>query len=284
VIKALILDIDGTIVGEKVGVNTRNPHSDVMNAMKRISSKGIPICLCTARPHFSIPEIIKGANLANPHITDGGAVIIDPIDNVVVEEHTIPNDLAIKVLQTCLDNNIYVEFYTVDDYFLQESQFSETTEKHSIVIQRKPTIVNSLLEKAKKSAITKIMPVPENAEHRKKTAKILEPFESQLSIGWSIHPVALPRQFGVITAKGISKKEAAKKVANTLKIPLENFLAVGDTVSDWSFIQLCGYGATLKNGGSDIQELIKSMSKGKSFIAPHVDENGILDVFKNFLL
>src|SRR5579864_1283700 len=197
-IKALILDIDGTIVGEKIGVNTPNPHTDVMNAMKKINAKGTPICLCTARPHFSIQEIIQGSNLDNPHITDGGAVIIDPIDTIIVEEHIIPNHLAQEVIEVCLDNGIYVEFYTVDDFFIQRNQLSETTEKHNIVLQRKPKVVESLLKKAKKSNITKIMPVPENENHKKIAEKLLEPFSNRLSIGWSIHPVALPRQFGVI--------------------------------------------------------------------------------------
>ena len=39
-----------------------------------------------AKPHFSIGKIIKEAELSNYHITDGGSVIINPIDNTIVKK------------------------------------------------------------------------------------------------------------------------------------------------------------------------------------------------------
>src|SRR5947209_1656529 len=79
-IKAIITDIDGIIIGEKIGFNSPHPHSKVLRALKIIREKGIPICLCSGKPHYAIGEVIKRAELHNPHITDGGAVTIDPID------------------------------------------------------------------------------------------------------------------------------------------------------------------------------------------------------------
>jgi len=36
------------------------------------------------------------------------------------------------------------------------------------------------------------------------------------------------------------------------------------------------------NAKDEFKELVKSKGKGNYFIAPHVDENGILEVFKHF--
>ncbi len=84
-IKGIILDVDGVIVGEKIGFNSPWPHIDVINKLKEIRNKGISISLCTAKPHFSISKIIKDAGLDNYHIADGGAVIINPVNRKIVK-------------------------------------------------------------------------------------------------------------------------------------------------------------------------------------------------------
>ncbi len=281
-IKAIILDIDGVIVGEKIGFNSPTPHDDVLSAMKAIHAKGIPIVLCTAKPHYSVQDIIQGASLANPHITDAGAVIIDPIDNIIVEKHSIDKVLAKKVLDVCLENKIYVEFYTVDDYFIQQGQTSDITKQHTHILQREPQVVSSLSDSSLEQEITKIMPIAKDLEDKKRVAAILEQFSKQLSISWAVHPVALPAQFGIMTVRGSSKKEGAVAIVKSLHLSFDDVLGIGDSTSDWSFIELCGYGATLANGSQEIKDLIATKGTGKFFIAPHVDENGILEIFRYF--
>ena len=56
-IKLIILDVDGVIVGEKIGFNSPNPHPEVISKLKSIHEQGIPIVLCTAKPHFAIKSI-----------------------------------------------------------------------------------------------------------------------------------------------------------------------------------------------------------------------------------
>ena len=85
-IRGIILDIDGVIVGEKIGFNSPYPHPDVIQKLKSLREKWIVVSLCTAKPHFSIQKIIVDAGLNNLHITNGGGVIIDPINNVVLKK------------------------------------------------------------------------------------------------------------------------------------------------------------------------------------------------------
>lgn len=282
-IKAIILDVDGVIVGEKVGFNSPHPHEDVIKALKAVREKGITICLCTAKPHYAIPEIIKGASLHNPHITDAGAVIIDPIDNVIVQEHVLNKQIAKDILQTLIKNNVYTEFYTVDDYFIAKEQESEITPKHTHILQNEPIVLPNFVEESERYAITKIMPIALNEEDKKNVSTILEPFTTKVSFSWGIHPVALPLQFGIITALGSSKKEGAEAILNSLGISFDEVLGVGDSTSDWSFIQLCGYAATLANGTPELKERIKAKGEEKYLISTgSVDENGILEILKHF--
>ncbi|HLD57272.1 MAG TPA: HAD-IIB family hydrolase [archaeon] len=281
-IKGMILDVDGVIIGEKIGFNSPSPHPEVISALKKLRLKGIFVSLCTAKPQFAIKNIIESAELDNLHITDGGGVIIDPIANVTLKANIIDSPSAVKVLEVYLKNNVYTEFYTLDDYFIQESQASEITKKHAYILQREPKRVKSLTEFANQNKITKIMPIANNQDDKKRLVNFFKPFEKDLVLSWGIHPVALPLQFGIITAKGISKKNACEEIIKSANISFDEVLGVGDSASDWQFIQLCKYGAAMGNASKELKELVKSKGKGFSYIARSVDENGIIDVFKHF--
>ncbi len=283
-IKAIILDIDGVVVGEKIGYNSPDPHTDVINKLKSIHEKGVPIILCTAKPHFAITSIIEKAKLNNLHITDGGAVVIDPIDNIIIEKHIVEKSSAQKIIDIYLENNVYTEFYTVDNYVIQESQVSDITDKHTHILQRKPKIVSSLIDESENSEITKIMPIALNETDKIKVKELFEKANTNLTLSWGIHPVALPLQFGIITAKGISKKQSAINISEILKIPFDNILGVGDSTSDWQFIELCKYGGVMANGSSELKNLVKEKSSDNFYIGGHVDENGIIGILDHFMV
>ena len=98
-----------------------------------------------------------------------------------------------------------------------------------------------------------------------------------------MHPVVLPLQFGIVTAKGISKTEGAKLISRSLKVPFKNMLGVGDGPSDWQFIKLCQYAASMGNGKQELKVLVSSKDKN-GFVGPSVDQNGIIKIFENFNL
>lgn len=283
-IKAVILDVDGVIIGEKIGFNSPHPHKDVTLALKKIRNRGIPICLCTAKPHFAISKEIKNADLDNVHITDGGGVIINPLDNIIVKQNNIVSDTATKVIDAFLKANVYTEFYTVDNYFIQKNQAGDITQKHSHVIQNAPAQVSNLAKEVGRQAITKIMPIATNEGKKKDLERIFKPFEDRLVLSWGVHPVILPLQFGIITAPGISKRQGAFEISKSLNVPFKNILGVGDSESDWQFIEMCGYGAAMGNAKQELKDKVITKGEEYSFLAPSVDENGILKVFKHFTL
>src|SRR5579859_7815546 len=83
-LKAIILDVDGVLSGSKQGINYPNPHTEVIDALRKICESGIPIILCTGNYYYAKLPIIQSAQLHNPHITDNGALIVNPLENIVI--------------------------------------------------------------------------------------------------------------------------------------------------------------------------------------------------------
>lgn len=282
-IKGIILDVDGVIVGEKIGFNSPNPHDDVINKLKQLRTEGISISLCTAKPHFSIGEIIKKAGLDNYHIADGGSVIINPINNTIVKKHILDKNIVKQILEVYIKNGVYTEIYTVDNYYIQKSQENDITPKHRHILQENPVMLDNIVEESVKYDVTKIMPIALDEEDQVRVTKMFEEMNTGLTLSWGIHPIANPLKFGIITAPGISKKQGAIEISKNMNIPLENILAVGDSTSDWQFIELCGYGAAMANASDKLKELVKTKEKNHHYVGNKtVDENGILEILEYF--
>lgn len=282
-IKGIILDVDGVIVGEKIGVNSPNPNSEVIHKLKELKSKGIPISLCTAKPHFSIGNIIKEAGLDNYHITDGGSVIINPINHTIVKQHILDKELAKQVLKLYIENNVYTEFYTVDNYYIQKDQENNITPQHRHILQGDAVKLSNIVEESVKYDITKIMPIALDENDKVRVEKMFEELNTGLTLSWGIHPVANPLKFGIITAPRISKQEGAIEISKNIEVPLENLLAVGDSTSDWQFIKMCGYGAAMQNASDKLKELVQTKGENHFKISQKsVDENGIIEILDYF--
>src|SRR5260221_3580759 len=128
-IKAIVTDVDGVIVGDKHGVNFPLPNSVISEKLKALHKHGMPIILCTAKFNYSIKDIIQQADLRNPHITDAGALIIDPLNDKIIKKAVFDKALARSIVEKLISNGFYTEVYGIEAYYLQKDHVSEFTEK-----------------------------------------------------------------------------------------------------------------------------------------------------------
>jgi len=284
-IRAVITDIDGVIVGDKIGFNSPYPNVMVINRFKQIHSLGTPIILCSGKPHYAIGKIIADCKLNNPHITDGGAIIIDPITNTILKKYIIEASLVTQIVSAYINADMYVEIYTPDSYIIQKSQIRELlTKLHAHILQTSPIIVDDLTKESLLHEVIKVVPIAINIKDASRLKRIFNPFDTKLSLAINVHPIANPHQFGLITTKGVSKKQSAMDVAAALSIPLSEFLGIGDSTNDWSFMELCGYVGAVQNATEELKKLVRSKSTDQGFIGPSVDENGMLSILDHFNL
>ena len=176
-----------------------------------------------------------------------------------------------------------IPYQQEDSLFIQESQVSQVTKKHKHILQQDAKVTESLAQEALGSEITKLIPIAKDEEDKERLAGIFKPFESKLTLSWGVHPVALPLQFGIVTAPGISKEQGAISISENQKVSFGNMLGVGDSASDWQFIEMCKYGAAMGNAKQGLKDLVLSKGKDYSYIGSSVDENGIIEILDHFI-
>jgi len=84
-----------------------------------------------------------------------------------------------------------------------------------------------------------------------------------------------------VTAQGISKQQAAQEIAKYNGIGMDELLGIGDSTSDWQFIERCGYAGAMGNASDELVKLVATKGE-RGFTGGHVDENGIIDILDYF--
>lgn len=280
-IKAIITDVDGVIVGDKHGINFPLPNEKVIHKLKELHKTGFPIVFCTAKFQSGIHELVQKTELANPHITDGGALIIDPLDNKIIKAHSLPNQIAAEIVKKCLANNINILLFGVDKYYLQKGQVNDITKKEAAIFQQDPIIVDDLSKQVESMDVLKLTSYFTGEEER----QLVESFiaDKELHVMWTHHPTMLPTKICVITQAGVSKRHASVEVLDYLQISPEETLAIGDTLGDWHFMDICRY-AGVVGAHEELQKLAKEKGKGNYFLGGSIDDDGFLQILDYFKL
>lgn len=275
---AFIFDVDGVVIGKRAGVNYPFPHPLVISSLQRARAEGCHVSLCTGRALFATTSIIEAASLDCLHIADGGAIIANPLKGEILRCVRLQKDHAFGLVKMLQSERIHIEAYTPSSYYIEEHQVGALSVKHAEILGQHPSVIRSLAELVGQESPTKIFVIARDAMERERVTDLVEHTFSDVLMTWGPNPNALPAQYGWVTPRGVSKAEALQFVSQHLAIPLEEFVAVGDTMADWEFMSLCGTAGAMGNAEPNLKELVARRLQWGT-ILPDVDDNGLIAIF-----
>ncbi len=278
-IKAVVLDVDGVLIGTKRGVNFPYPSEKIIETIKNLQNSGIRVSLCSANAKFGLEPLIDLMELDSLHIANNGSEIFNPRVGEY-KSHPIDKEIVKFVVEKSTAQNIYTELFTSDDFYILKKNKKDFTDTLSEVRKRQVVLVDELDLVIEEKEILRL-PLIVETEKKQLVENIVKQIQEKIDFKWSTTPAIPNIWIGIINPKNISKRSGITEISKYLNISFENILAVGDGINDWSFIEVCRFGGVMGNGHNELKELIKS-KKENGYVGGDVDEDGLIEIFKYF--
>jgi len=248
--KALILDVDGTLIPNK---RDGMPSEKVADSIAK-ASKFIHIGVATSRPYFILAHIVDHLKLSGPSIINGGAQIIDTASKKILHEQPLVAQNVFEIAKLLKKLPIPLIVY---DGGYDNGKDITVSKKY---LPKKPLHlwIHGTTIKEADTYIKEISHIQTISAHKVPSWK-----RGQVDIG-IFHAEA-------------TKLHAILKIAKLLNIETHDIIGVGDGYNDFPLLMACGLKVAMGNAVDDLKDIA-------DYIAPSIEEDGVADVIEKFVL
>lgn len=269
-IQLLVLDIDGTIVGDsnQISKNVRNTISEVLDL-------GIEVVLATGRMYQSARYYHEYLNLKTPIIAYNGAWMQRPGVEEILHHFPVAWSIAAELLdyyeQSHLIDKIDVHFYFDDQLYIRE--LTPETAAYANRSKVAPNIVGDLRTLVEINP-TKVLAFSSDVDLMEKTTLELQRLYSRDIVYIAQSDKTLIECNHPQATKGEATRYLAEKM---LGLSSDQVMAIGDNFNDVEMLKYAGVGVAMGDAHSTIKGLVQ-------WVAPTVQEDGVAVAIRKFIL
>ena len=269
--KMIFLDLDGTLMDDQKNVPEYN-----MSAIKDALAAGHKVIICTGRPLCSAKKLFSVLGMEKEGcyaITYNGGLIYDIYNQKTLFKQTLPLEYVRYIFEKASEYGIYMQTYSDDQVLCQADTKEGSAYSTRLKIER--AIVPDVFEVLGNEEPCKTLAIADGYDHKK-----LEAFRKAFD-DWAVGKVNIffsCYEFLEFVPVGISKGAGIRFLANYLKIPMENTIAVGDAENDIPMIETAGLGVVMKNATDDIKKY------GDYITEMDNNQGGVGEVIRKFML
>ncbi|WP_186327572.1 HAD family hydrolase [Paenibacillus sp. Y412MC10] len=238
-IQAIVLDLDGTLLGSDKSISPRN-----YEAVKRCYDAGIHIIVATARPPRAANKFVKNFPFADYLVYYNGALIT--CNSKQTQRHiSIPNEI-------CQQINKFIELHapqSLVSYEVNDSWYACTPIPDSQRAQFGLRLNDPTPRVMDNDFINLLSP----------TKMLIQGFStwSDLVKQFGDHVNVIATDGGVliqIMQKSASKEEAVRWVLDEIGVRPENAMVFGDDYNDLGLFQMCGFPIAMGNAIIELKD------------------------------
>ena len=265
-VQIIASDMDGTLLNDKMVISKRNAA-----AVKEAQKQGIHFIVSTGRAYDEVKPLITEAGFNCPMITLNGAFVLDE-NGKEISAAPIPDSIAKKIMLTLKKNGLYFEVITAkgvcsDNKAKRIENFAELLASISPDTPYKlaVTLASARMELMNINYVDNYMDLVDDPKtvigkivvFSPEGQKVLGPIKDELSKNDNL----------VITSSGpgnieinhvnAQKGVALQAYADSLNIPMDNVMAIGDNNNDVSMLKAAGISYAMGNGSDEVKMLAK---------------------------
>lgn len=260
----VILDLDGTVIGTSGQV-----LPCVWQGVDRLLAAGVKIAVCTGRPNAGLAlRIAERVGPRNPHVFNSGA-LVTYIDGDTQHVAALKEASAGDLVRHSRQLGHALELYTPSGMYIERN--NEYSEQHAALLGLNFTVADLAQIVQDEPVVRAQWVLP--AEKRHEVEELNVP-ETQSAFATS--PGMPGVGFISVTREGTDKGSAVRHLAEGLRIPLADVMAIGDSEGDVPMLDIVGHPVVM----GDASEQLKSRYDA---VAGEVDNCGVLAAFEEAL-
>jgi Cof subfamily protein (haloacid dehalogenase superfamily) len=261
-IKAIVLDLDGTLLGSDKSISTRNYQS-----VKRCYDSGIHIIVATARPPKAANQFIQNFPFVDYLVYYNGALII--CKSKQTQRHIcIPMEISQQI-------NNFIELHapqSIISYEFNDSWYTCTPIPESKLghfgissNDPRPPVVD-------KDFISSLSPTKILVHDYSTWRDVIEEFGDHVNVIATDEGVLIQ-----IMQKSASKEEAVQWVLNDIGVKSENVMVFGDDFNDLGLFNKCGFPIAMENAITELKNCAKHITESN-------DNDGVAVALEKFVV
>ena len=265
--KLIAIDLDGTLLNSYGEISQGNRE-----AIEYALKNNVEVVLASGRDPKTMEKISLNLGINNYLIAGNGASIYDIKQEKNIYEKFIKQEKALKIIQICKDNSIFLNLYTDKGIITESLNFnvkvfnSENTHK-ALENQTNIEVVNDLYQYTKdnKLNILKIIICDEskiifnNIIQKLKMIGGVEVLDvehmSRKKIRIGTEEIDVEYFYTEISSKNVDKWNAIEFLTEKLQIKKEEVICIGDNINDKKMVENAGIGIAMGNSALAVNNI-----------------------------
>ncbi|RXJ69817.1 hydrolase [Veronia nyctiphanis] len=239
--RAVVIDLDGTLLNQKGKVSKRSTY-----CLKALVDEGVEVIVATGRTDQDARQVLSGLPFEPTILSSNGAMVKASYHANAELLHTIPLSLAQRVFSVTLAPDVHHTFFSAEGWHMvkQNDFFAD-------YIQASGLPVDYLSEQD-------IVHVPSLKILLQTTEEKAKTLCEQLSteFGRSLEVCQSSNHTVDITSVGISKARTLSLYLRGLGISMKNTIGFGDAMNDLDMLKACGEGVLMANSMSALKNAL----------------------------
>jgi Cof subfamily protein (haloacid dehalogenase superfamily) len=262
-IAAVLADVDGTLVTKNKVVTPR-----AIRAIERLHELGVLFAITSGRPPRGMRMLVHPLEMRGPMAAFNGGIIVQP-DMTIVDERTIPAEVAPSVIDAITAQGLYAWIYREAEWYVTDPE-APHAQREATTVQFQPTVVptyDGLLDR-----VVKIVGVSDDLGR-------VASCEAAVQDQFGTHTSAARSQphYLDVTHPTANKGVVIERMSHYYSIPLEQIATLGDQPNDVLMFQRSGLSIAMGNASKEVQRQATCVTASN-------EEEGFAKAIEEFIL
>jgi Cof subfamily protein (haloacid dehalogenase superfamily) len=262
-ISLLLADVDGTLVTHDKVLTDRAQH-----AVRQLREARIRFAITSGRPPRGMAMLIEPLRLETPIAGFNGGLFVQH-DLSIIEERTLPPDVAARTIGLIFSHGLDVWLYTGNDWLVRDAE-APHVDREAWTVKFPPKIVkdfDGVLDK-----VVKIVGVSDDYRLVQRCE-----VDAQASIGERATAARSQPYYLDVTHHDANKGFVVGYLSRTLGIPRSEIATIGDQPNDVLMFRRSGFSIAMGNASDEVK-------RQASAVTESYDDEGFAHAVERYIL